>query len=71
MTSKMTARVLKYELGSPSYGDIKLVKKLHEEDRLATFKPGLWRTGLLGCGKEWYHFQQELMVNKMIIQLFS
>ena len=44
-------------------------KKLQEEDRLAIFKPGLWRTGFFGCGKEWYHFQQELMVSKMIIKL--
>ena len=35
-------------------------EKLQEEDRLAIFKPGLWRTGFFGCGKEWYHFQQEL-----------
>ena len=45
-------------------------KKLQEEDRLAIFKPGLWRTGFFGCGKEWNHFQQELMVSKMIVKLF-
>ena len=46
-------------------------EKLQEKDRLAIFKPGLWRTGFFGCGKEWYHFQQELMVSKMIVNLFS
>ena len=45
------------------------VEKL-KEDRLAIFKPGLWRTGFFGCGEEWYHFQQELMVSKKIIKLF-
>ena len=47
------------------------VKKLQEEDCLAIFKPGLWRTGFFGCGEEWYHFQQEPMVSKMIFKLFS
>ena len=47
------------------------VKKLQEEDRLAIFKPGLRQTGFFGCGKEWYHFQQELMVSKMMVKLFS
>ena len=46
-------------------------RKLQEEDHLAIFKPGLWQTGFFGCGEEWYHFQQELMVNKMIVKLFS
>ena len=72
MTSKMAARVLRYELGSPSYGNLKLEKeKLQEEDRLAIFKPGLWQTGFFGCGEEWYHFQQELMVSKTIDFLAS
>ena len=26
--------------------------------------------GFFGCGEEWYHFQQELMVSKMIFQVF-
>ena len=43
------------------------VKKLQEEDCLAIFKPGLRQTGFFGCGKEWYHLQQELMVSKMIV----
>ena len=29
------------------------VEKL-QEDHLAIFKPGLWRTVFFGCGKEWY-----------------
>ena len=65
MTSKMADRLLSYELESPSYGDLKF--ETHEEDRLAIFKPGLWRMGFLGCNEEWYHFQQELMVSKMIV----
>ena len=24
-----------------------------------------------GCSEEWYHFQQELMVSKTIVKLFS
>ena len=47
------------------------VEKLKEEDRLAIFKPGLWRAGFFGCSEQWYHFQQELMVSKMMIKLFS
>ena len=43
-------------------------EKLQKEDHLAIFKPGL---GFFGCGEEWYHFQQELMVSKMIVKLFS
>ena len=43
------------------------VKKLQEEYRLAIFKPGLWQIGFSGCGEEWYHFEQELMVSKMTI----
>ena len=31
----------------------------------------LWRTGFFGCGEEWYHFQQKLMVSKMILKLFN
>ena len=46
-------------------------EKLQEKDHLAIFKPGLWRTGFFGCGKEWYHFQQELMVSKMIVNLLA
>ena len=47
------------------------MEKLKEEDRLAIFKPGLWRTGFIGCGEEWYHFQQELMVSKKIINFLA
>ena len=50
---------------------VRKVKKLQEEDCLAIFKPGLWETGLFRCGEEWNHFQQELMVSKMIVKLFS
>ena len=42
-----------------------------EDDRLAIFKPGLRRTVFFGCGEEWYHFQQQLVVSKMIFKLFS
>ena len=31
----------------------------------------LWRTGFFECGEEWYHYQQQLMVSKMIVKLFS
>ena len=44
------------------------MKKLQEEDHLAIFKPGLWQTG---CGKEWYHFQQELMVSKRLLNFLA
>ena len=43
------------------------VKKLQEEDRLTIFKPA---NGFFKCGEEWYHFQQELTVSKMIVKLF-
>ena len=68
----MAARLLSYKLGSSSYGDSKFKKrkKLQEEDRPAIFKPGLWQTGFFGCSEVWYHFQQELMVSKMIVKLF-
>ena len=46
-------------------------EKIHEEDRLAIFKPGLWQTGFFGCGKEWYHFQQKLMVSTTIVNLLA
>ena len=47
------------------------VKKLQEENRLAIFKPVLCRTSFFRCSKEWYHFQKELMVSKMIVYIFS
>ena len=31
----------------------------------------LKQTGFFRCGEEWYHFQQELMVSKMIVKLSS
>ena len=46
------------------------MKKL-QQDRLAIFKPGLWGMGFFGCGEEWYHFQQELMVSEMIVKLLA
>ena len=68
----MAARDLKYKLASPSYGDSKLEsEKTVEEDRLAIFKPVLWWTGFFGCGEEWYHCQQKLMVSKIIVKLLS
>ena len=68
MMRKMAARLLSYELVWRF--KVQKVKKIQEEDCLAIFKPGLWQTGFFGCGKGWYHFQQELMVNKMIVKLF-
>ena len=50
MTNKMATRVLTYELGLPSYGNSKL-EKLHEEDGVAIFKPGLWRAGFSDTAK--------------------
>ena len=46
-------------------------KKRKKDDRLANFEPVLWQTGFFGYGKEWYYFQQQLMVSKIIIKLFS
>ena len=72
MTNKMAARVLTYELGSPSYGNSKLkLEKYKEDDRFAIFKPGLWRTGFFGCGEEWYHFWQQLMVSKRYLNFLA
>ena len=42
-------------------------EKIQEEDHLAIFKPSLWQTGFFGCDEEWNHFQQELMMSKMIV----
>jgi len=42
------------------------VEKLHEENCFAFFKAGLWQSGFFGCSGEWYYFQQELVVSKMI-----
>ena len=47
---------------------VRKVKKLQEKDHLAIFKPGLWQKDFFGCGEELYHFQQELMVSKMIVK---
>ena len=47
------------------------LEKDEKDNGLAIFKPGLWRTGFFGCGEEWYHFQQLLMVSKTIFKLFS
>ena len=40
--------------------------------RLSSHLQG-WFTanGFFECGKEWYHFQQEHMVSKMIVKVFS
>ena len=46
-------------------------EKTQKEDCLAIFKPGLWQTSIFRCGKEWYHFQQELMVSKMIVTIIN
>ena len=47
------------------------MQKLHKENRLTIFKPGLWQTGFFGCSEEWYHFHQQLMVSKTIVKPFS
>ena len=46
-----------------------------KKDKLLFFKPGLWQRGYLDAAKngtifskEWYHFQQELMVSKTIVK---
>ena len=39
------------------------MKKLQEDNCVA-------KGFFFGCSEEWYHFQQELMVNKMIVKLF-
>ena len=46
-------------------------EKLQEENCLTIFKPHLWLTDFFGCGEEWYHFQQEPLVSKTIVKLFS
>ena len=72
MTSKMAARLLNYELGSPSYGDSKFEKRKNFKKRSSSYlQAWFWLTGFFGCGKEYYHFQQELMVSKMMVKLFS
>ena len=35
------------------------------------FQACFMANGFFRCGDEWYHFQQELMVNKMMVKLFS
>ena len=72
MTSKMAARDFKIRARTAKLWRFKArkVKKLQEEDHLAIFKPDLWQMVFFGCGK-WYHFQQELMVSKMMVKLFS
>ena len=68
MTTKVATIVLTYKLGLLSYGNLKLEnEKSRKEDCLAVLKLGLWQTGFFRCSKERYHFQQELMVNKLVI----
>ena len=38
-----------------------------EENHIAFFKVDLWLLGFFGYGKEWYLFQQELMVSKLLV----
>ena len=72
MKSKMAARLLKWELVSPSYGDLKLEKWKNLRRRsFSHLQAWFMANGFFGCGEEWYHFQQELMVSKKIIKLFS
>ena len=41
------------------------VESNDKENGLSFIKAGLWRMGFFECSKEWYHFQQELMVSNM------
>ena len=43
------------------------VKNNDEEDGPSFFKPLLNQMGLFGCGEEWYHFQQKLMVSETVV----
>ena len=72
MTNKMAATVLTYELGSQSYGDSKLKKWKKFKKTIIQQSLSLiyGKTGFFGTGKEWYHFQQQLMVSKTIVKLF-
>ena len=68
MMNKMAARVLFYAQGLPSYGDSKGSKLKIMAKKIAL--PSLrlvYGNWLFGYGKEWYHFQQELMVSKMLL----
>ena len=66
MTNKMAATDLFDEQGLPIYGDSKRkVEKDDEEDGLSSFKPAMWQRIL------WYHFQQELMVNKKLVHILD
>ena len=71
MTNKIVARVLTYKLGLLSYGDSKLDKWKNFTKDSYVSKPGLWRTGFFRCSKECHHFQQELIVSKAIVLIFS
>ena len=75
MPNKMAARVLSFNLQTRItelwWFKAQKVEKLHKEDSLAIFKPNLWWMGFFGCGQEWYHFQLELIVSKMMVKLFS
>ena len=48
MTNKMVGRVLTYELGSWSYGDLKLKSRKNFK---TIFKPGVWHAGFLNAAK--------------------
>ena len=63
MANKMVASVLIYKLRSPRFK----AENKDKEDGLSLFKPGLLRTGFFRCGKECYHFKQELMVGIMVV----
>ena len=47
------------------------VEKVDEEYRLSFFNASLWQLRFSGCGKESYHFQQELMMSKMVRSYIS
>ena len=73
MTNKMVARVfLRARITELWRFKAHKVENNDKEDNLSFFKPGLWQTGFLRCRKEWYHFQQKLIVtpNKNAEKMF-
>ena len=68
MTNKMAARALFYAQGLPSYANSKGAKlKKFTKNIVYPFLSWLVAIRFFGCGKEWYHFQRELMVSKIVV----